>query len=283
MFRRDHIRLIAVHFLKHSMRGGAGLVFGFFGLVTGLLCAQIVLGSIEMVKSTGVDPSEMIRAGEELLRGYSSLPSDQISYLASTKPAVISAFLVLMFFVTPALGVLGSFNQLSGDIGSKGLRYLVQRTERTNLFFGRLIGAYLQTLIVFLFLFLIVGVYMIATLGMYPAIDVALWMASGYLRLAVLVLPYTALCAWLSAAIDVPFGTLALALLVIIFVPAVASIAGGINPGVGEFLGYLYPGGYKWMLLHPSPVQTLGVIGVMLAFTALFTWLGWRHFERRDL
>lgn len=284
MFRRDdHIRLIAAHYLKHSLRGGAGIIFIFLGLVTGLLCAQIVLASFELAQDSGVDPGDVIRVADEGLRRFSSLPGEQIAYLTTTKPAPISAFLVMMFFATPMLAVLGAFNQLSGDIGSKGLRYLVQRTERTKLFLGRLIGAYILTLIVFLLLFAIVAAFMLGTIAMYPAADMLLWMAEGYLRLAVLALPYTALCAWLSAAIDSPFGTLAVALAIILFVPVVLSMAGTINPDVGGVLAYFHPGGYKWWLIHPNLGLGLAGTGVMAGFAALFTWLGWRHFERRDL
>jgi len=281
--RDDHIRLIAVHYLKHSLRGGAGIIFIFVGLVTGLLCAQIVLSSFELAQDTGVAVGDVIKVADEGLRRFSSLPGEQVAYLTTTKPAVISAFIVLMMYCTAMLAVLGGFNQLSGDIGSKGLRYLVQRTERTKLFLGRLIGAYLLTLVVFLLVFVIVAAFMIGTITMYPAADMILWLAEGYLRLAVLALPYTALCAWLSGAIDSPFGTLAIALAVILLVPAILGMAGTINPEVGDVLAYFHPGGYKWWLLHPSPGKGLAGTGVMVGFAALFTWLGARHFERRDL
>ncbi len=283
MLRREHVQLIATHYVKHSLRGGAGLVFIFLGLVVGLICAQAVIGSIEMAQKSGLGAQELVRAGDELLRKFSSLPSEQIGYLTQTKPAVISAFIVVLFFVTPAMAILGAFNQTSGDIGSKGLRYLVQRTERTNLFIGRLIGAYLQTLVVFLLLFVIVTLYVMAKIKIYPAGDMILWMAGGYVRLALLVLPYTALCAWISASFEVPFGALTVALLVIFFIPAVAWVAGKSNPAIGDAINYLHPGGYKWWLLHPELGYGAGATGALLGFTALFTWLGWRHFEGRDL
>lgn len=283
MVRREHIGLVARHYVKHSLRGGAGLVFIFLGLVAGLICAQVVIGAVEMAQQTGVSSEEMIGASERVVGYLSSMSSEQVAYLTRSKPAVISGFLAVLFLITPAMAILGGFNQLSGDIGSKGLRYLVQRTERSNLFFGRLIGAYVQALLVFALVFAIVTLYVIAKIKLYPAGDVVLWMLGGYLRMAVLLLPYLALCAWISAAIDAPFGALTVGLVVIGFVPILAWFAGRSNETAGTVIGFLMPGGFKWWLLHPSVPTILGGVAVMLGFTAAFTWLGWRHFENRDL
>lgn len=301
MLRKAHLNLIARHSLKHGLRGGAGLVSIALTLMIGLVLSQCAVGPLETVDKIvakaergGTDQHEYAKkeANKQLIvlasqvMKWTADPSDeQLEYLTEDKPAMISVLLVLLFFATPLFGCLGGFNQTAGDIGTKGLRFLLFRTERANIFWGRFLGTLAFTAMVNLLLFVILGIYMAAKIKVHPAGDTLMWMAQGYLRLMVFTVPYVALCAWISSAMESAFGALAISLLVAFFAPLIFGFIGGVM-GAGEQIKYfqlITPWGYKYWLLEPMGLKFFGGILVMSGFSALFLWLGHRNFSRRDL
>ncbi len=300
MLRKEHLNLIAKHSLRHGIRGGAGLVSIALTLLIGLFLAQCAVGPLERVDKfdqqfdrAGLDNDQRDyakkKANEQIVKlavqamKWATDPSEtQLEYLTEEKPAMVSVLLVLLFFATPLFACLGGFNQTAGDIGSKGLRFLLFRTERGNIFWGRFLGTLAFTALVNLLLFLILGIYMAAKIKVHPAGDMLLWMGQGYLRMMIFTLPYVALCAWISSAMESAFGALAISLLVAFFVPLFLGVAGGIEDAV-KYAQFITPWGFKYWLLEPMGAKFFGGIAVMLGFSALFLWLGHRNFNRRDL
>ncbi|MBA3542060.1 MAG: hypothetical protein H0T79_20760, partial [Deltaproteobacteria bacterium] len=203
-------------------------------------------------------------------------------YMTEDKPAMVSAILVLLVLFTPLLVCLGGFNQTSGDISTKGLRFLLIRTERPNIFIGRFIGTYLFTAAVFALLFGILALYMGVKVKVHPTSDMVLWLLQGYVRIMLFALPYMAICAWISCAIESPFGSLVISLMLTYMVPLFIRQGEKLNDNVG-YLQLSNPWGYKWWLFQPMGLQFFGGIVAMLGFTAAFLWLGNRYFGKRDL
>jgi hypothetical protein len=287
--RADHLRLIAASSVKHGIRGGAGLVFTLLTLVAGLSIAAMFITPIEAIqaKASGAPPGQVLHQvvdelGKPAVQWALSADDAQVEYLTETKPAIVSAILVVLLFALPFLVSFGAFNQLAGDIQHKGLRYVLLRTERINLFFGRFLGTYVFTLIVLLVLTLILLLYLVFKTAFYPAGEVATWLLQGYLALALLALPYAALCAWISAATDSPFVSLVIGQLVIGFYPLFVYLASKSQPAA-RFAGYLMPWALKYDLLHHSPARVGAAAVAMLGFTAAFLLLGARTFQKRDL
>jgi len=302
MLRKAHLNLIARHSLKHGIRGGAGLVSIALTLLIGLFLAQCAIGPLERVEKSvdfaadrtpGIDNDQRNfakqKANDQIVKiavkgmEMAMDPStDQLDYLTEEKPAMVSVMLVLLFLATPLFACLGGFNQTAGDIGSKGLRFLLFRTERANIFWGRFFGTLGFTALVNLLLFGILTIYMVAKLNVHPKDDMAMWMLQGYLRMMVFTLPYLALCAWISSAMESAFGSLAISLLVAFFLPLFLGIAGSFEDVV-KYAQYATPWGWKYWLLEPLGPKFLGGLAAMFGFSALFLWLGHRNFNRRDL
>src|SRR5437588_11505151 len=197
MIRAPHLQLIARHSVRHSLRGGAGLIAILATLVIGLGMASIVVSPLEAVEqkmsASHVDADQAKQmtgeAGAEVIKiakkgmGWAIGASDaQIDYLVSDKPALISAILILLMIVTPLCACLGAFNQTSGDNASRGMRFLLIRTERANIFLGRLIGTTLFSFAVFAALFVILAIYIAVKIHVHPTGDMMLWLAGGYPR-----------------------------------------------------------------------------------------------------
>ncbi|MGE0547573.1 MAG: ABC transporter permease [Kofleriaceae bacterium] len=297
MLRKPHLRLIAGHSIRHGIRGGAGLVSMLLTLVLGLTLASIVISPLEetekLADRMNLSDAEKARVTDEMTREITQMtrkvidwamdPSpEQLDYLTVDHPAAVSAILGLLFLITPLLACLGGFNQTSGDIASRGLRFLLIRTERPNIFLGRFLGTFVFTAVVFAGLYVIVGIYMAVKIPAYSPSDMLLWLAQGYLRMLVFALPYVALCSWISASIDSPFGSLVIALLIAYMFPLLVMMAGNINEHA-KYLQYATPWGFKYWLLMPIGPQLFGGIAIMLGFAALTLFAGFRHFSKRDL
>jgi hypothetical protein len=189
---------------------------------------------------------------------------------------------VILLFSMPLLIPFGAFNQTAGDIGNRGLRYVLLRTERANIFYGRLLATTALTLAVLVFVVAIVALYVALKVDVYDALDVAIWSALGLLALAVVSLPYIALCAWLSTRQESAIAALVVCKGVIIGIWLFA-LLGSLAWEPAAYLKFLLPWGVQDRLLGAS-FGTVAVAALAcLAYAALFTWLGARNFDRRDL
>jgi ABC-type transport system involved in multi-copper enzyme maturation permease subunit len=175
-----------------------------------------------------------------------------------------------------------AFNQLSGDMQTRGLRYLLLRTERSNIYFGRFLGTAVFSTVVTAVLIITIVLYLGIKTRLYPASDLAIWAAHGFAALAVLMLPYIALCSLVSASVTSPFLSLVLAKLVIAGVLLLA-IVGRFAWEPAKYIKYALPWGWQNHLLHPDVSHCLGALLACLVYTAVFLLWGYRRFEKRDL
>jgi ABC-type transport system involved in multi-copper enzyme maturation permease subunit len=198
------------------------------------------------------------------------------------KPALLSAiFLVLLFSMPFVISFLG-YNQMSGDIQSHGLRYLLLRTERSNIYFGRFLGTAIFSTAVMAFIVATITFYLGMKTRIYPAAALAAWAAYGFVALSILMLPYIAVCSLISASVDSPFLSLVLAKITIAGV-LLLGMLGSIVWKPAKYLMYALPWGWQSNLLHPAAFRWVGAGLACLVYTGLVLMLGYYHFERRDL
>jgi hypothetical protein len=145
--RGEHLKLIATAHVRNSLRSGAGVIFLVMSMIVGVVLAAFAIMPVELMQKEAAKLGESARAsqafnkivedyGPRLLDFFTNVGTEQSQYLLRDKPAVVTLFIVLMIAFLPFLANLSGFNQTSGDIGSKGLRYLLLRTERPNIFLG---------------------------------------------------------------------------------------------------------------------------------------------------
>jgi hypothetical protein len=296
----QHVWLIALYSMRFALRSGGGLMFLLIFLTMGLSVASLFITPLEeLVKMDGPDgmstseisitilESDMVA---EAVEWITNSDSSQSEYLLEKQPALLSAILLMLLIAVPFTTCFGAFNQTSGDIASRGLRYLLLRTERSNIFLGRFVGVLLFTIASVISTMLLIILYVQFKVGAYPGMDLWLWGFQGLTAVFFLSLPYIALCAWISCMLDTPFGSLAICLLisgfsvVILYVLKLTLITSvKVDP---ESLGWLFktvPWGWKYDLLHGALTVRLTAIMAMLGFTVGFLFLGLRHFQKRDL
>ena len=293
MIDRRHLALVSRYSLRNSLRGGAGLVFLLIGVLFALVVANAVITPVEQMihqaKEAGFEgePGEvvdkMVKVGRPVIDwalGESS--SEWSRYLTEERPALLSAIFLILLFGLPFLVPLGAFNQTAGDIGSRGIRYLLLRTERDNLFFGRFIATAIFTIAVMVVSIAAIALYVGLKLRLYPAGDVIVWSLHGALAVSVVSLPYVALCAWISARNDSAMLSLVVISMIIAGVLLVSFIGSKTVEAV-SYVKWLLPWGVQNQLLAPSLGRVALAIAACLGYTAAFLFLGHRYFSRRDL
>ena len=204
------------------------------------------------------------------------------NFLLDKKPALLSSIFLILIFGMPFVISFLAFNQISGDVQNLGLRYLLLRTERCNIFFGRFIGTVLFSTAVMAIIIATITFYLGMKTRLYPAPDLAIWAVQGFLALAILMVPYIAVCSLISASVNSPFLSLILAKVVIAGVLLMA-ILGGFAWKPAKYILYALPWGWQNNLLHPAPTHWLVAVFASLAYTAFFLTLGYIRFETRDL
>jgi len=204
------------------------------------------------------------------------------NFLLDKKPALLSSIFLILIFGMPFVISFLAFNQISGDVQNHGLRYLLLRTERCNIFFGRFIGTVFFSTAVMAIIIATITFYLGMKTRLYPAPDLAIWAVQGFLALAILMVPYIAVCSLISASVNSPFLSLILAKVVIAGVLLMA-ILGGFAWKPAKYILYALPWGWQNNLLHPAPTHWLVAVFASLAYTALFLTLGYIRFETRDL
>ena len=317
-----HIRLISLYWSRFAVRSGSGLVYLMIALVFGLSVAHIIIMPVERLmalqeKQMGqTDPQAINKAiidigqpiiqfvlgiksfeqvAKEAVSPQMSLPNDNSTSAQSTpgfdpwtdfliekKPALLSVIFLILIFGMPFVISFLAFNQISGDLQNHGLRYLLLRTERCNIFFGRFIGTVFFSTAVMAIIIATITFYLGMKTRLYPATDLTIWAVQGFLALAILMVPYIAVCSLISASVNSPFLSLVLAKVVIAGVLLLA-ILGGFAWKPAKYILYALPWGWQNNLLHPAPDHWLVAVLASLAYTAFFLILGYIRFETRDL
>ena len=204
------------------------------------------------------------------------------SFLLEKKPALLSVIFLVLIFGMPLVISFLAYNQVSGDTQRHGLRYLLLRTERRNIYFGRFLGTLIFSTAVMAIIIATITFYLGIKTRIYPVTALAAWAVQGFLALAILMVPYIAVCSMISASVDSPFLSLVLAKVIIAGV-LLFGFLGSLAWKPAKYITYALPWGWQNNLLHPHTTNWLGAVLACLLYSALFLMLGYYHFERRDL
>src|SRR5688572_8180791 len=306
-----HVAILIRSHAKYAVRGGSGISFLLIVIVVGLTVAGFLVDPLDGLRKTmerdhgSAIPREQFM--EMVVDQFSGIlgwwldapkmdPSEdrplepapeppQVRFLLRDRPALLSVMFLILLALEPFMIAFGAFNQLSGDIANRGLRYLLLRTSRLNIIIARLVGTFVFSAATSLFTMAVIVAYLAVRFGLYAVGDLVLWGLYGWAALNLFSLPYLALCTWISTAVASPFAALTLCQLAIgapiVLIKYMKNIFSGRVDL--EWLDRITPWGWKFDLLHPDPVKVGIAVAVMLGFFLVFAFLGTRHFLKRDL
>ena len=294
------LKIIGSTWLRFAFRSGGGVFSLFLVVVIGMFIPAVTLSQMEKLVPSHIEGAEQrtllvkkLAESDDLasiVSGLLDLPGDEARattiHLLQEHPALLSMALLLMIYIVPFAVSAASFNQTAGDIGTRGLRFLLSRTERPNIFLGRFLAALFFVSMSLVLVVFLVAIYLHFKLDIYPASSLFLWASWGCVSFIFYALPYVALAAWVSCCMRTPFSALAMTYLAALGPTLLLMIAKGILGSISmdlDWLPLLMPWGWKFHLFSSELSQVVQGGAVMVGFTVLFLLAGLMTFRRRDL
>ncbi|MDY7230768.1 ABC transporter permease [Hyalangium rubrum] len=244
---------------RRSVRSGRAVVL--LGLYT--LFAAFVLVVVGAFFS-------QVTQGNPDLQGLTDMP-----------PIVLVVFKVNLFFL-PAYVALMGFDQISGEVGTRSIRYLTLRARLSALLIGKFLVQ--ATLLLGLVLIIDLGIFVYAKITT-PGFTFSslllnllkVWGATTVFSLAYVAL--TTFCSSVerSSAVSLVFN------FILLFIFWLMDFAGGFATSAVRYIRYLSPSFYSSNLLSSDPSE-FGVSGLAYAvFTLVFLGGAYAILRARDL
>jgi hypothetical protein len=266
-FNLRHIFFLTRVYGRAVLRSGAGLLFLNMFLFSGLIIASVMIDTVKPIQQS-LEEREKRNAEKAQKEEHRRIPQrpqtkedvyrvfhraivawfigvkDEgdgqpgahpfLDYLMDEQSPILSSYFIILLACIPFTSCMAAFNQYTGDIGTKGLRYLLLRTERINIFLSRFLGTLLfVNVISFAMIFAVVAFIVLkfppATAG--DTVSLFAWGFRGWFAVFVFGLPYLCLCSWISTLLDTPIVSLILSYLAVGFPILVLKIVGASIPG----------------------------------------------------
>jgi ABC-2 type transport system permease protein len=189
-------------------------------------------------------------------------------------------FKVGLRFVPLYVGLMG-YDQLSGEVGPRSIRYLTVRSRRSSVTLGKVLAQFLLLAGLSAVVNLLLLGYGLATEKDFGAGAVLLTGLRFWGVALVFSLPYLALTSLCSSLVRTPMVSLVLNVILLFGIWLIAAV--GDASETLHWLRYLSPWNYSEHLLHPDPRKLSVAVGAHLGFALLFLGSGWALLRRRDL
>lgn len=202
-------------------------------------------------------------------------------YLLSWDVPELSLFWVISLYWFPLFAILSSADQFASDKSRKTFRFLVQRTGREALFFGRVVG---QLLLQSAYIVTAGLATLMLTLFREPDLAGAA-ISDGIvvlLNLLIVIMPYIALMALLSLYANSARQATLFAVLVWCVLAIVSALAAYYLPSLPS-LDWLLPGSQIEMIVDNTPLGALLHAPLPLVQTAVLLFLGLAYMKRSAL
>jgi len=260
------------------------LVYGTFTVLAGLVVAALTRGIEQQL-----DPTAAVQARSGLLALLVGGDEGALRALSGLPILVPLVFRLTLVFLPLYVALLG-FDQLSSEVGSRSVRYLVVRSRRSSIVLGKFAA---QALVLAVLVGVVVGGLFLAA-GLradledpagYAAMAARFWGAGMTLALA-----YLALTTLASSITSTPAGSLftnlgfLLAFWALDLIGSRAEIGHRMTgqPSWGEPVKWLSPSAYASGLLGPSSSTVTSMVAY-LCFAAVFLAAAWAAFRVRDV
>ncbi len=280
---------------RRTLRSGRVLallaLYSLFSLLVLLVVGGITRALREQldmqIAQAGANSAAADQVTEEFRKGFLGflVGGDQavMEALAQVPLVVVVVFKATLFFLPLYVAIMG-FDQVSGEVGPRSIRYLTVRARRLSLLLGRFLSQ--ATVLLGLVLIIDAGIFVYAwlttpefTFGSFALNLLKFWLAAVVFSLSYLAL--TTLCSSLfrSPAVSLVFNFI---LLFIFWLMDTIGRASG-ETGTLRFLRYLSPSYYSGNLLHPKLAE-FGASGAAYAgFATVFLLGAYAVLRARDL
>ncbi|MCY1044746.1 ABC transporter permease subunit [Corallococcus sp. bb12-1] len=281
--------------LRRAVRSGRALVLlGLYSMFSALVL--LVVGFVtrelqgqvnEKLMEVGADAEATARAADEMQQGVlgflTSNDTAMMQALSQVPIVVLIVFKITLFFLPAYIALMG-FDQVSGEVGPRSIRYLTVRARRSSVLLGKFLSQ--ATLLLGLVLVIDLAIFVYARIlnpdfgfGVLATNLLKFWGATIVFSLAYVAL--TTLCSSLfrSPAVSLVFNFILL--FVFWLMDSVGRAVADTSPV--RFVRYLSPSYYSGNLLHPKLVEFAGSGAAYAAFAAIFLVGAYGVLRARDL
>jgi hypothetical protein len=294
--RIPHVLLIANASIRQALRGASGVLFILSVWAAGLLAAQILFWPVTLLQAQA-RPGTVLSAREVLeqlntfllpllSRLLAAAPGHAsetwAEYLLVGRPGFLSLLFLVYSFLTPVIVAFVGSSQIASDTRNKGLRFLLLRTTRRDIFFGKLLGSAAVAAMALLALILAAIAHLQLRIAVYSLGPVIVWGLWGAAAFAILAFPYVSLSLAFSGIIDSGAGAFFSCMGAMVGIPVLGLALARLWQPLGA-IAYVMPYRVALLLFSKSPgivaLSALALAGYAAAYAAL----GYFLFRRRDL
>ncbi|MBN9686352.1 ABC transporter permease subunit [Corallococcus sp. NCSPR001] len=281
--------------LRRAMKSGRAIVLlGLYSMFSALVLLVVGFVTRELqaqvnakLAESGGDSEMATQAAEQMHQGVlgflASNDAAMMEALAKVPIVVLIVFKISLFFLPAYIALMG-FDQVSGEVGPRSMRYLTVRARRSSVLLGKFLSQ--ATLLVGLVLIIDLAIFIYARIinddfafGVLVLNLLKFWSATIVFSLAYVAL--TTLCSSLfrSPAVSLVFN------FILLFVFWLMDSVGRAvsEENVLRFLRYLSPSYYSGNLLHPRLAEFAMSGAAYVAFAAVFLFGAYGVLRARDL
>jgi ABC-2 type transport system permease protein len=284
--RLSEIKTIWRAELQRALRSSRIIVllalYALFSLLVLLIVGTISNAFAQKLADSGGDPQAAFGEGRDAILALLFSGGDLaiVDALKKLPMVVLITFKATLFFL-PAYVALMGFDQLSGDVANRSIRYLAIRAGRVSILLGKALSQ--ATLLLGLVMAVDFGMFAYAKITN-PGFQTST-LGAGLLKfwLAAIVFSsaYIALTSLCSALARSPAVSLLLNLLALIGF-WLLDVIGATDPS-RAMLRYLSPYHYSSALLHPNFATFAAGVGTYAAFALIFLGGAYLVLRARDL
>lgn len=313
----SHLILVMMQSVRQTLRGVQGVLFPLITLVVCFASVAGVMTVVQGVQNFVETNGQMNRSqSEQVMKdvvikqaayGFfvwlfddqppTAHPSDNpaktiaftppdrdawADYVTSEKPALLSFIFAVMMTLFPILSAFLAFNQISEDARRKGFRYLLLRTTRSSIFFGKFLAALAIIVPIIVLTVSAIAFFVAISYNFYPVADIVTWSLWAIVMLVLVSAPSIAFCLLISALVNSGFGSLAAGALTLGLWPVIARLLKD-AAGFLTFFQYLLPQKTAYFLMHPQWWVALLAAGGCCLYTAVYAGGGYLYFKRKSL
>ncbi|MCY1014441.1 ABC transporter permease [Pyxidicoccus sp. MSG2] len=285
--------------LRRAVRSGRAVVllglYSMFSalvlLVVGWIAGQVREAVNKQLETAGAGADASAQVGEEMRKGVLGFllsdDSAMMEALSRVPLEVLVVFKVTLFFL-PAYVALMGFDQLSGEVGPRSMRYLTVRARRSSVLLGKFLSQ--ATLLLGLVLIIDLAIFVYARIANpgFGFADVVINLIKFWLAAIVFSLAYvslTTLCSSLfrSPAVSLVFNFILLFVFWLMDTTGRAAEAAYGEASVVRYVRYLSPSYYSVNLLHPRLAEFAASGAAYAGFAMLFLLGAYAVLRARDL
>lgn len=270
--------------------------------VVGYLNAKANEQFDQVVSAQGADPVQaraaVLTQKKQFLAFFTSSSDDRTLEAISVLPLVLLFVYSLTKFFAPLLIAFMGFDQVSGELGPKSIRYLIVRARRNSIILGKFLSQ--LTMLAALLALCVLAMIVVAKVlnSDFAMGDVVTWGVKLTAAMVVMGATYGALTTLCSSLTRVSALALLFNLIVLFVFWFIGLIGNAVRiPGhavVGMdvlrqsesylgYLRYLAPAHFEQNLLSPAPLEFATGLVAHIGFALVFLGLAQVAMKRRDL